>query len=267
MQTRAVLIDGYNRAAPTYDETAGMIYLGALHKFLPRVRVCPSPAVLDLGCGTGINLLEAARVLGPCSQLRGVDLSPGMIEEARSKAMAAGVPATFEVGDAESLALDDATFDLVICNSVYHWFSDRPKAVLEISRVLRPGGQVLLTCVADPGFHEWVCAVDDVRKRLLHEQRSWLSPLPTPAELMHDLRTADLILEHLEYEVNPVLVQDASAFLRVMTAIAPTWLAGVSEADAGPVMNAVTEALSSGAADPFVVTAAGMASVARKRAS
>jgi ubiquinone/menaquinone biosynthesis C-methylase UbiE len=266
MDTRASLIEGYNRSAPTYDETAGMIYLGVLRKFLPRLRVVPSPAILDLGCGTGINLLEAARVLGPCAQLHGVDLAPGMIVEARRKASGAGVSATFEVGDAEHLALPDASFDLVICNGVYHWFPHRSQAIAEISRVLRPNGQALVICVAEPGFHEWVRVVDMVRSRLLKEQRPWLPALPTPAELMANLRAANLTLEHLEYEVDPLMVPDAHAFLRIMTVIAPTWLAGVPSDGADAVMTAVSEGLS-GSGNPFVITGAGLVCVSRKLVS
>ncbi len=264
MDTRASLIEGYSRSAPTYDQTAGMIYLGVLRKFMPRVRVGPSPAVLDLGCGTGINLLEVARALGPCRRLAGIDLAPGMIVEARRKAAAAGVPATFEVGDAEHLALEDASFDLIICNGVYHWFPDRSQAIAEMSRVLRPYGQVLIICVADPGFHEWVRVVDRVRSRLLNEQRPWLPALPTPAELMGHLRAANLVVEHLEYEVDPVFVSDPEAFLRTMAVIAPTWLAGVPPDGADAVMTAVSEGLSGSGGGPFTITGAGLICVSRK---
>lgn len=250
-----------------YDQTAGMIYLQSLQKLLPGVRVGRSPAVLDLGCGTGINLLEAARALGPCRRLHGVDLAPGMIDEARRKATAAGVPATFAVGDVEQLTLEDASFDLVICNSVYHWFPDRQRAVAQIARVLRPGGQALLMCVADPGFHEWVRVVDETWMRLFHEKRSWLPPLPTPGELMGHLRAAGLALEHLEYEVNPLPVNDAGGFLRTMTVIAPTWLSGVPAGSLRAWMTAMTSALAAGPRGPFVVTGAGVASVSRKPAA
>lgn len=267
MDMRAALIDGYNRSAPVYDQTAGMIYLGALRRFLPRVLIGPAPSVLDVGCGTGINLLEAASVLGPCRRLHGIDLAPRMIDEARRKAAATGVSAKFEVGDAEHIALDDASFDLVICNSVYHWFPDRSRAVAEMSRVLRPGGQVILICVADPGFQEWVRVVDDVRRRLLQEQRSCLPPLPTPAEMMDHLCRAGLSLEHLEYEVRPTAVPDKSAFLQTMAVIAPTWIADFPAGRHGEVLTAVTEVLSSDAPDPFVVTTAGLASISRKPVS
>ena len=81
---------------------------------------------------------------------------------------------------------------------------------------------------------------------------------------MGHIRAAGLTLEHLEYEVDPLPVNDVSAFLRTMTVIAPTWLAGVPAGGARSMMAAMTEALSAGAAGPFMVTAAGVASVSRK---
>jgi ubiquinone/menaquinone biosynthesis C-methylase UbiE len=264
---RAALIDGYNRSAPVYDQTAGMIYLSLLRRFLPQVLIGPAPSVLDLGCGTGINLLEAASVLGPCQRLHGIDIAPRMIDQARRKAAAAGVSAVFEVGDAQHVALEDASFDLVICNSAYHWFPDRARAVAEMSRVLRPGGQAILISVADPGFQEWRRIVDDVRRRLLHEPGRWMPPLPTPAEMMDHLCRAGLTLEHLEYEVHPDAVPDNGAFLRTMTVIAPTWISGVPDGRDREIVNAVREALSTRAPDPFVVTAAGLGSISRKPVS
>ncbi len=265
METRAALIEGYSRFAPLYDETAGAIYLGALRKYLlPRVHVRPSPAVLDLCCGTGINLLEVARVLGACRRLHGIDLAPGMIEEARRKADAAGLAAVFDVGDAEHLDLEEASFDLVICNSAYHWFADRAGAIAEMSRVLSPGGQVLVSSVVAPGYREWVRVVDDVRRRMVEEPPPWFPALPTPDELMGHLRDAGLTLEYLVCEVEPFPVQDPDGFVRVMTVVGPTWLSGVSDARSREAVTAVTEAISAGDAGPFVVTAAGAASVSRK---
>ena len=247
-----------------YDQTAGMTYLGALWKLLPRVKLGPTPSILDVGCGTGINILEAARVLGPCKRLLGVDLAPGMVEEARKKAAAAGVPATFVVGDADALEVEEGSFDLILCNSVYHWFPDRRHTVAEFARVLRPGGQVVINCVASPGFEEWIAVVDATYKKLFGGPRDWVLPLPTPGELMSDLRAAGLFVEHLEYEMDPAPVMDAQAFLRMMTVIAPTWISGVPAGGARAFMAAVTQALSPVGGRPFFVTGAGVASVSRK---
>jgi ubiquinone/menaquinone biosynthesis C-methylase UbiE len=270
MDTRAALIEGYSDSAPLYDQIAGGIYLGALRKyFLPRLSVGPAPAVLDLGCGTGINLLEVARVLGDCSRLHGVDLAPGMIDQARRKAADAGVRAVFEVGDAQALAFEDESFDVVVCNSVYHWFPDRPRAVAEMSRVVRPGGQVLLSTVVSPGYDEWFHVIDGVRSRLLDEPlregRPWCPPLPTTAELTDDLQGAGLNIEYLVLEMEAFPVQDAGAFLRLMTVVSPTWLAGIPVAKVRAAVAAATQVLSVGSEDgPFRVTAAGVATVSRK---
>src|SRR5262249_38114052 len=218
----------------------------------------------DVGSGTGINLLEAARVLGPCKRLLGVDLAPGMVEEARRKATIAGIPASFVVGDAEHLEVEDGSVDLVLCNSVYHWFPDRRRTIAELGGGLRKGGQVLVNCVAAPGFDEWIRVVDDTWRRLFGGSREWLLPLPTPGELLADLRGAGLAVEHLEYEVDPAPIQDVQAFLRTMTVIAPTWLAGVPQGGARTFMAAVTHALTPTSGGPFMVTGAGVTSVSRK---
>jgi hypothetical protein len=100
--------------------------------------------------------------------------------------------------------------------------------------------------------------------RLFGRPRAWLPPLPTPTELLADLRAAGLVVEHLEYEVVPVPVRDVSAFLRTMTVIAPTWLAGVPQSNGRAWMAAMTEALTSTSPGGFVVTSAGFGSVSRK---
>ena len=95
MDQKEALGEAYDRTAQEYDQVAGASYLKALRSLLPFANVTPLPAILDVGCGTGINLLELARVLGPCRELVGVDLSAGMVDVARRKAAAAGVAATF----------------------------------------------------------------------------------------------------------------------------------------------------------------------------
>ena len=116
------LARGYSQSAPRYDALAGHLYLTGIRRLLPRVRIAPGAAILDVGCGTGVNLLEAARWFAPTGKLCGIDISPGMVAVAQSKAGLLGLPAQFRVGDAERLPYSDAEFDLVICNSVLQWF-------------------------------------------------------------------------------------------------------------------------------------------------
>lgn len=223
--TKARLSAGYDRAAGKYDRTVGLQYLMGLWSLLPYLRVPPYPAVLDAGCGTGSNLLEAARLFGPCRLLVGVDLSPQMVAVARSKAAAAGVPAFFLVADAERLPLPAESFDLIICSGVYHWFEDRSGAIRQFGRLLRPGGQLALTCVAAPGFQEWMAVVNEAYRRLLGPTaRPWFPRLPTPQELIADLTGAGLRIRHLSHPVQPVLITDLPGFVSHMATTAPNWL-------------------------------------------
>jgi SAM-dependent methyltransferase len=83
-----------------------------------------------------------AERLGPNSRVAGIDPLAERIGIARSH----GGAVTFEVGQAEDLsAFEDASFDAVCMSSVFHWVSDKPKALAEVRRVLRPGGRVGVT--------------------------------------------------------------------------------------------------------------------------
>jgi SAM-dependent methyltransferase len=97
--------------------------------------------VADLGCGTG----TPAVLLGQAGhRVLGVDAAPRMIEAARAKAAAAGVPADFVVGDAASPPWAPETFDVVLSRHVLWAMPDRDEALRRWVRLLRPGGLLLL---------------------------------------------------------------------------------------------------------------------------
>ncbi len=264
MEQKEALGEAYDRTAQEYDQVAGANYLKALRSLLPFANVGPLPAILDVGCGTGINLLELARVLGPCRELVGLDLSAGMLDVARRKAASAGVAATFHVGDAEALPLPDASFDLVVCNSAYHWFPDRARAMTEMARVLRPGGQLLLGSLANPAFDEWLGVVNAVWMRLFGRTCTAFPAMPTPDEVTAQLRAAGMGIESLRYHITPGPVTDARMFLSTMAVVAPVWLPEKSDADARRVRDEVLGVIDS--ASGFLCTYAAIEVVARKGA-
>lgn len=95
--------------------------------------------VLDVGCGTGVVAITAAR-LG--AKLSGLDLSPALIECARENATIANVQVDFKEGDAEFLPYPDHSFDAVL-SQFGHMFAPRPQAAIsEMLRVLKPGGVI-----------------------------------------------------------------------------------------------------------------------------
>jgi arsenite methyltransferase len=105
----------------------------------------PGAAVLDIGCGAGVDSLVAAHVVGPEGRVTGVDLVPEMLARAREHARLAGVDnVIFQESSAEQLPFPDNSFDVVISNGVLNLVVDKVKALSEIYRVLKPGGRFLL---------------------------------------------------------------------------------------------------------------------------
>lgn len=114
--------------------------IGNPHRIAP---LNSGETVLDIGCGAGMDLLLAARAIGPNGKALGVDMTDSMIQRAREVAHSAGFR-NVEVrqGDATSLPVPDASVDVVISNGVINLVPEKGKAFREILRVLRPGGRL-----------------------------------------------------------------------------------------------------------------------------
>lgn len=130
----------YDESAGTYDRAMALnerLFLGN-----GRAWVCSRARgeVLEVAVGTGRNLPYYARG----ARLTGVELSPAMLEIARARARELGVEADLRVGDAQALPFSDASFDTVVITLSLCTIPDDRKAVAEASRVLRPGGRLLL---------------------------------------------------------------------------------------------------------------------------
>ncbi|MGW6128772.1 arsenite methyltransferase [Cellulomonas sp. NPDC055163] len=103
----------------------------------------PGERVLDLGSGGGIDVLLSARRVGPTGFAYGVDMTPEMLDLARSNAATAGATnVEFLEGRIEALPLPDAAVDVVISNCVVNLSVDKPAVLAEVFRVLAPGGRV-----------------------------------------------------------------------------------------------------------------------------
>jgi ubiquinone/menaquinone biosynthesis C-methylase UbiE len=109
--------------------------------------------VLELGCGPGRLWKENLRRISAGWEIMLTDFSPGMLEEARQNLVGAGRFA-FEVADAQALPFDDASFDVVIANHMLYHVPDRPRALAEIRRVLKPAGRFCATTVGETHLRE-----------------------------------------------------------------------------------------------------------------
>ncbi|MDX1623829.1 MAG: methyltransferase domain-containing protein [Gemmatimonadota bacterium] len=103
----------------------------------------PGDRVVDVGSGAGIDSLIAAKMVGPAGRVIGVDMTPAMLERARNAAEEAGFEnVEFREGLMEELPVEDEWADVVISNGVLNLTPDKPRALAEMRRVLKPGGRL-----------------------------------------------------------------------------------------------------------------------------
>ena len=119
---------------------------GPKDALLDRLSLERASTALDVGCGTGGDVVEMARRMPQGSQAAGLDASEAMIAEARRRhdggCAAAGASVTFRLGDALGLPYPDGAFDVCRTETVLQHVGDARKAVGEMARVTAPGGRV-----------------------------------------------------------------------------------------------------------------------------
>lgn len=126
--------------AGDFGEIAKSIETGA-EEFVGRLDLKPGMRVLDVACGTGNLSIPAAKT---GAGVTGIDIAPNLIEQAQARAAAEDLNTVFEVGDAEDLPYDDASFDIVM-TMFGAMFAPRPDVTAdELIRVCKPSGLIAM---------------------------------------------------------------------------------------------------------------------------
>jgi SAM-dependent methyltransferase len=133
-QLKVIQREGWSLFAPLEAVTTA-----TAAELIKHARIRAGQFVLDVGCGTGVGALTAARA---GAKVCALDLSPVLIQHGRQHAALAGVEIEFSEGDVEALPFVDSTFDVVI-SQFGHMFAPRPDVTIaEMLRVLKPGGTI-----------------------------------------------------------------------------------------------------------------------------
>ena len=128
----------------TFLDTANALagLRAAKQVLLDQLRLGRARSVLDVGCGTGADLIAIAERLGQGGRATGIDVSESMIAEARRRASGLDLNISFDTGDAANLPYQDASFGACRAATVLQHVPDASQVIGEMIRVTRPGGRV-----------------------------------------------------------------------------------------------------------------------------
>jgi ubiquinone/menaquinone biosynthesis C-methylase UbiE len=192
----------FDRAASTYDESAGAYHDAFGVRLVEAVGVAPGDAVIDVGCGRGAILDPAAHRVRPHGSVVGIDLSPEMVRLARQRAVDAGIDARIEVMDAEHIDMPDESFTVVLCGFGVFFLPNPERAMAGFHRVLAPGGRIGVSTWG-PEDDRWSWE-DDLFADIVVERSAVRRPFDRPDDLETLLLEAgfdDVAVHTVDHEV------------------------------------------------------------------
>lgn len=142
----------YDKLADDFDALTARYTSPLASRIVAMAGITPGSRVLDVGCGTGVLTLLAARASGSGGRVVGVDLSEGMLSKAGAMAAAAGLEQQIEFvrSDAERLQFADQSFQAVVSLYALRHFPNPQQALREMHRCCAAGGRALVAIGSAP---------------------------------------------------------------------------------------------------------------------
>jgi ubiquinone/menaquinone biosynthesis C-methylase UbiE len=207
--------------AMTYDRQIAKTERAGLHAFRESLLAGAKGDVLEIGGGTGANL----PFYGPAVEsLTMTEPDPAMLRRLERRARQEAPAATVLRAPAEDLPFEDGTFDVAVSTLVLCGVDDQPRALRELRRVLRPGGQLL--------FIEHVRS-DDPKTARLQNRLNWLNRIVVCCDCnrptLRSIQDAGFTVAQIEHTalpkappfVSPTIMGSATAPAPTPTAYAP----------------------------------------------
>ncbi len=134
-------------AAELYERyVVPYLFAAWAQELVEQMDLRPGERVLDVACGTGIVARNAAEKVGTSGTVTGLDINPGMLAVASNLRLPAGTPSIQWVEcSALDMQLEDASFDVVLCEQGFQFFPDKSVALKEMRRVLVPRGRLAIS--------------------------------------------------------------------------------------------------------------------------
>lgn len=129
--------------------------LGFGNWIISKYDILPNSLVLELGCGTGSMWIDHLNIIENGSNLVLTDLSEGMLESARVN-LKKNENTSFKIVDIQDIPFDDESFDVVIANMMLYHVPDLNRGLLEVRRILKPGGKFYCATFGEHGIAEYI---------------------------------------------------------------------------------------------------------------
>jgi len=211
---KAAAREGWSTFAP-FESATGT----AAPSLVRYAGIASGQRVLDVGCGTGVVALTAART---GATVTGFDLTPALLERAGENAALAGVTIEFREGDVEDMPFGDGEFDCVV-SQFGHMFGPRPDiTIAQMLRVLKPGGAI--------AFSTW--PPDLYTGRMFRLIGAYAPPPPEGTSPPAAWGDPDVVRERLGDAVSDLSFNVGTMWL---PALSPAHVREFTEANAGPV--------------------------------
>ena len=138
----------FKKVAPSYDKGNDVLSVGIHHQWRKKLvklsQVSPGMSVLDCATGTGDLAIAFKKAVGPSGNVIGTDFSEDMLLTAPAKAKAQDLDIQYQTADVMNLPFQDGQFDRVSISFGIRNVQDPQKAIREMARVTKSGGQILI---------------------------------------------------------------------------------------------------------------------------
>jgi ubiquinone/menaquinone biosynthesis C-methylase UbiE len=222
--------DEVSRLVEEFNASAGATARRA--RIVEALALGPGDRLLDVGSGPGHQAFEMSSIVGATGRIDGVDPAESAVEISRRRCAELG-NVSFQLGEASNLPFDDATFDAVMSSQVFEYLDDVVGGLAQMSRVLKPGGRVLIHDT-DWGAALWRSSDPDRMARIMRIFEGHLTDPNLPQSLGRKLADAGFENVHAEAIVQVETNYDPSSVSAILMQFVAGYVVsqGVSQGEA-----------------------------------